>query len=116
MADLERRVIIIVYNDGHQERHRLTPSLEMEFERLYGAGIGKAFVGDQASTNLTRLAWLAVSRAPRNGSVLKTIEGGWADDLDVVSVDTERIAPFVAGQEGVTSQNSASQLESLPAS
>lgn len=111
MAEIERRVIVIVYNDGRQERYRLTPALEMEFERLYGVGVTQAFVGNESATNVARMAWLAVKRNHGNGHVLKTIEGGWADDIDLFHIDTEKIRPFVAGQEAASSLNSPSSPE-----
>lgn len=109
---VQRRFVVVAYLDGRQERYPLTPAVDMEFERTYKVSVNRMDDGAAGATNMYRLAWLC---ARRHGGVTKVAED-WANDIEGVDVETEDIAPFVAGAPAADSQNSASQLESLPAS
>jgi hypothetical protein len=109
---LQRRVVVIAYTDGRQERYPLRPAVEMEFERVYKVGLTTAFTGEGGATNLYRLAWLAEKSRV---SSLPLFEN-WINDVEVVDVEVEEIAPFVADQPAGGSHNSASRLDSVPAS
>jgi hypothetical protein len=98
--------MVIAHSDGTVTRHRITPKVEMLFERTYKVGINTAFAGEGGATNLYRLAWEA-ERADNNGAVIKEFEG-WADEVDTVDVDVEDVRPFVAGASATSSPRSPS--------
>lgn len=111
---VQRRIIVIVYLDGRQERIPIRPRLEMHFERTYKVGINRLAEGSEGATNVYRLAWEAVKA--QNGHAPMQLLDEWSDTIDVVDIEFEEVAPFVEGAPAGGSHNSASQLDSLPAS
>jgi len=75
-----------VWIDGSVSEFPVTPKVEVDFERKFGVGIGKAFQ-EQKREHQHYLCWLAMKQS---GAVVKPFEG-WLDDIEntdvVVSTD-----------------------------
>jgi hypothetical protein len=63
----------------------VTPKVEVDFERKFGMGIGKAFM-EQKREHQHYLAWLAVKAS---GAVVKPFDG-WLDDVQNTEVLVEQ--------------------------
>lgn len=72
--------------DGTEHQFPVTPKVEVEFERKFGLGIGKAFA-EQKREHQHYLCWLAMKQA---GHVVKPFDG-WLETVEstdvVVSTD-----------------------------
>ena len=75
-----------VWSDGTEAEYPVTPKVEVEFERKFGVGIGKAFQ-EQKREHQHYLAWLAVKAS---GVVVKPFDG-WLETVEntEVSVQTD---------------------------
>ncbi|HEY7824728.1 MAG TPA: hypothetical protein VIG24_17945 [Acidimicrobiia bacterium] len=65
-----------VWQDGTESEYPVTPKVEVEFERKFGVGIGKAFQ-EQKREHQHYLAWLAVKAS---GAVVKPFDG-WLETV-----------------------------------
>lgn len=70
-----------VWTDGSEAEYPVTPKVEVEFERKFGIGIGKAFE-QQKREHQHYLAWLAVKQS---GAVVKPFDG-WLETVDNTEV------------------------------
>lgn len=61
---------------GDEAEYPVTPKVEVDFERKFGMGIGKAFM-EQKREHQHYLSWLAAKAA---GVVVKPFDG-WLDDV-----------------------------------
>lgn len=66
---------------GDESEYPITPKVEVDFERKFGMGIGKAF-NEQKREHQHYLAWLAVKAS---GAVVKPFDG-WLDDVQNTEV------------------------------
>ena len=75
-----------VWIDGQDHDYPVTPKVEVDFERKFGVGIGKAFQ-EQKREHQHYLAWLAVKAS---GAVVKPFDG-WLETVEntEVSVATD---------------------------
>ena len=75
-----------VWIDGQDHDYPVTPKVEVDFERKFGVGIGKAFQ-EQKREHQHYLAWLAVKAS---GAVVKPFDG-WLETVEntEVSVQTD---------------------------
>jgi len=65
-----------VWIEGQELEFPVTPKVEVEFERKFGIGIGKAF-NEQKREHQHYLAWLAMKAS---GAVVKPFDG-WLDTV-----------------------------------
>jgi len=70
-----------VWIAGTENEYPVTPKVEVEFERKFGVGIGKAFE-QQKREHQHYLAWLAVKSS---GAVVKPFDG-WLEDVENTEV------------------------------
>ena len=70
-----------VWQDGTEAEYPVTPKVEVEFERKFGVGIGKAFQ-EQKREHQHYLAWLAVKAS---GAVVKPFDG-WLETVENTEV------------------------------
>ena len=70
-----------VWQDGTEAEYPVTPKVEVEFERKFGVGIGKAFQ-EQKREHQHYLAWLAVKAS---GVVVKPFDG-WLETIESTEV------------------------------
>lgn len=70
-----------VWVDGTENEYPVTPKVEVEFERKFGIGIGKAFE-QQKREHQHYLAWLAVKAS---GAVVKPFDG-WLETVENTEV------------------------------
>jgi len=75
-----------VWIAGEVSEFPVTPKVEVEFERKFGVGIGKAFQ-EQKREHQHYLCWLAMKQS---GAVVKPFDG-WLDTVEntEVSVQTD---------------------------
>jgi len=75
-----------VFKDATVSEFPVTPKVEVEFERKFGVGIGKAFQ-EQKREHQHYLCWLAMKQS---GAVVKPFDG-WLDTVEntEVSVQTD---------------------------
>ena len=66
---------------GSEYEFPVTPKVEVEFERKFGLGIGKAFQ-EQKREHQHYLCWLAMKQA---GHVVKPFDG-WLDEVETTDV------------------------------
>ncbi len=109
---IQRKIVTVVFNDGHQEQYRMTPLAEMKAERVWKMSVGKL----DTSTQISQLAWTCAEvKAKETGAVIKSLEA-WLEDVEVIDVDTEDINPTDAAPSEDGPPNSQSQPESHPES
>lgn len=94
---IQRTVCTVAYSDGRVEEYRVTPRVEITFERVAKVGMANAFNGSEGSTNVYRLAWHA-AKAAAGDSVIPDFEK-WVDTVEAVDMGKENVTPFVAGQQ-----------------
>lgn len=70
-----------VWTDGVESEYQVTPKVEVEFERKFGLGIGKAFE-QQKREHQHYLAWLAMKAS---GAVVKPFDG-WLESVENTEV------------------------------
>ena len=70
-----------VVSGGAEAEYPVTPKVEVEFERKFGVGIGKAFQ-EQKREHQHYLAWLAVKAS---GVVVKPFDG-WLETIESTEV------------------------------
>jgi len=70
-----------VWSGGVEAEYPVTPKVEVEFERKFGVGIGKAFT-EQKREHQHYLAYLAVKAS---GAVVKPFDG-WLDTIESTEV------------------------------
>ncbi len=70
-----------VWIDGSEHEYPVTPKVEVDFERKFGLGIGKAFE-QQKREHQHYLAWLAVKAS---GAVVKPFDG-WLETVENTEV------------------------------
>jgi hypothetical protein len=70
-----------VWISGNETEYPVTPKVEVEFERKFGVGIGKAFE-QQKREHQHYLAWLAVKAS---GVVVKPFDG-WLEEVENTEV------------------------------
>ena len=70
-----------VWQNGSEAEYPVTPKVEVEFERKFGVGIGKAFQ-EQKREHQHYLAWLAVKAS---GAVVKPFDG-WLETVENTEV------------------------------
>jgi hypothetical protein len=70
-----------VWSGGSETEYPVTPKVEVEFERKFGIGIGKAFE-QQKREHQHYLAWLAVKAS---GVVVKPFDG-WLETVENTEV------------------------------
>jgi len=87
MIQVKLRVVTI---DGPQGEFRVTPKVQVEFERQFKTGIGKAFENDLKMEHIYWLAWKAQHYA---GVVVKPFDS-WLDEIVTVEVVDEGTAPL----------------------
>ncbi len=73
-----------VWIDGQDYDYPVTPKVEVDFERKFGVGIGKAFQ-EQKREHQHYLAWLAVKAS---GAVVKPFDG-WLETVENTEVSVE---------------------------
>lgn len=100
---LTRRIVTVLHSDGHTTRNPIRPKVEMHFERTYKVGIGQAFSGDSAATNLYRLAWEVERHS--NGQVIKGFDD-WLDGVETVDIEVEGVPPTDAAAAATSSPSS----------
>jgi hypothetical protein len=70
-----------VWQDGQELEFPVTPKVEVDFERKFGVGIGKAFQ-EQKREHQHYLAWLAMKQA---GHAVKPFDG-WLETVENTEV------------------------------
>lgn len=70
-----------VWQNGTEAEYPVTPKVEVEFERKFGVGIGKAFQ-EQKREHQHYLAWLAMKAS---GAVVKPFDG-WLETVENTEV------------------------------
>ena len=70
-----------VWIGGTENEYPVTPKVEVDFERKFGIGIGKAFE-QQKREHQHYLAWLAVKAS---GAVTKPFDG-WLEEVENTEV------------------------------
>jgi len=80
----------VVKNDGPVGEFPVTPKVQVEFERQFKTGIGKAFENDLKMEHIYWLAWKAQHYA---GVVVKPFDS-WLDEIVTVEVVDEGTAPL----------------------
>jgi hypothetical protein len=70
-----------VWIDGTENEYPVSPKVEVEFERKFGMGIGKAF-NEQKREHQHYLAYLAMKAS---GAVVKPFDG-WLDQVENTEV------------------------------
>jgi hypothetical protein len=77
-------------SDGPQGEFAISPKVQVEFERQYKTGIGKAFESDLKMEHIYWLAWKAMHYA---GRVVKPFDT-WLDDVAEIEVVNESTGPL----------------------
>ena len=85
---LERRSVVILRADGSVAKYRITPKVEMQFERVYKRSLG-SISGD--ATAMYQLAW-ECEKAGNGGEVVKAFDT-WAEEVDAIDVVVDPV-PF----------------------
>lgn len=85
------RLTVVTVN-GEQSTFAVTPKTQVEFERHFKTGIGKAFQDDQKIEHVYWLAWKSSHAA---GAVVKPFDD-WLNDVVDVQVSSDDAGPFVA--------------------
>lgn len=73
---MARLRVSVEFADGTERVYPVTPKVEVEFERHYGVGLGKAFQ-EQRKEHIHFLAWLAQKAS---GEVVKVFDL-WLDGI-----------------------------------
>jgi hypothetical protein len=112
----KRLVLRIAYMDGRNVEYRVTPVLQMGFERNYKIGIDKLSDGNEGAINTYKLAWFVQAQHKNDmpEGFMPTLED-WAELVDGVEAAAEDITPFVPAASANGSRHSASPRESLQA-
>lgn len=76
--------------DGPQGEFAISPKVQVEFERQYKTGIGKAFENDLKMEHIYWLGWKAMHYA---GSVVKPFDS-WLDEVVEIEVVNESTGPL----------------------
>ena len=74
-----------VWQGGQEYDYPVTPKVEVDFERKFGVGIGKAFA-EQKREHQHYLCWLAMKQA---GHVVKPFDG-WLDTVENTEVTVQQ--------------------------
>lgn len=77
-------------NDGPQGEFNITPKVQVEFERNFKTGIGKAFENDLKMEHIYWLGWKAMHYA---GRVVKPFDT-WLDEVTEIEVVNESTGPL----------------------
>lgn len=80
----------VVKNDGPVGEFPVTPKVQVEFERNYKTGIGKAFENEFKMEHVYWLGWKSMNYA---GHSVKPFES-WLDEIVTVEVVNETSAPL----------------------
>lgn len=80
----------VVTSDGPQGEFIVSPKVQVEFERQFKTGIGKAFENDLKMEHIYWLAWKAQHYAGRE---VKPFDS-WLDTIETVEVVDEASAPL----------------------
>jgi hypothetical protein len=76
--------------DGPQGEFAISPKVQVEFERQYKTGIGKAFENDLKMEHIYWLGWKAMHYA---GRVVKPFDT-WLDEIVEIEVVNESTGPL----------------------
>ena len=76
--------------DGPQGEFAVSPKVQVEFERQYKTGIGKAFENDLKMEHIYWLGWKAMHYA---GRVVKPFDS-WLDEVVEIEVVNESTGPL----------------------
>ena len=76
--------------DGPQGEFAISPKVQVEFERQYKTGIGKAFENDLKMEHIYWLGWKAMHYA---GRVVKPFDS-WLDEIVEIEVVNESTGPL----------------------
>src|ERR1035437_3660813 len=91
---IQRKLVNVVFNDGHTEQYRMTPLAEMKAERVWKMSVGKL----DSSTQISQLAWTCAEiKAKETGAVIKSLEA-WLEEVEVIDIDVEDINHSAADQ------------------
>ena len=82
--------LAVTTNDGPQGDFAVTPKVQVEFERNFKTGIGKAFENDLKMEHIYWLGWKAMHYA---GRVVKPFDT-WLDDVTEIEVVNESTGPL----------------------
>lgn len=82
--------LAVTTNDGPQGDFPVTPKVQVEFERQFKTGIGKAFENDLKMEHIYWLGWKAMHYS---GKVVKPFDS-WLDEIVSVDVVSEDAAPL----------------------
>lgn len=111
MAALTRLVVHIVYLDGRDVRYRLTPKLQMTFEKFTHINLDKI---DEGVTNAYKLAYhVQMANKDDFPGIIPGDFEAWLDLVDVAIAETEEIVPFDKAAANGGSANSLSLQESV---
>jgi hypothetical protein len=77
-------------SDGPQGEFAISPKVQVEFERQYKTGIGKAFENDLKMEHIYWLGWKAMHYA---GRVVKPFDT-WLDEIVEIEVVNESTGPL----------------------
>jgi len=80
----------VVFEDGPQGPFPVTPKVQVEFERHFKTGIGKAFENDAKMEHIYWLAWKSMHYA---GSVVKPFDE-WLDKVQSINVINDGDRPL----------------------
>lgn len=75
--------LIITMQDGTRHEHKITPAIEVAFEREFKGGIAKTFRDHEKSEHLYWLAWECLRR---NGTVVPPFGDKFLDTLESVEI------------------------------
>lgn len=90
---MARLRIAVEFSDGRSAEYRVTPKVEVEFERQRGLGLPKAFT-DQRREDIYLLAWLSHKASGEGPKPFNE----WLDDLVDVELLTDGERPFTGTQ------------------
>lgn len=76
--------------EGPQGEFAISPKVQVEFERQYKTGIGKAFENDLKMEHIYWLGWKAMHYA---GRVVKPFDS-WLDEIVEIEVVNESTGPL----------------------
>lgn len=81
--------LLVTTADG-TERYVVTPKVQVEFERQYKTGLGRAFQTDMKAEYIYWLAWKAIHYS---GKTVRPFDS-WLDDVIDVQLEDTATAPL----------------------
>lgn len=69
--------------DGYEGIHKITPAVEVAFEKQFKGGMAKLFREEERAEHLYWLAWECLRRS---GQTVRPFENGFLDQLDAIEL------------------------------